>query len=223
MPIDVETSPPLITGVKIDHHPFEDLVPTRDEDVPWKKKGGEGVAGDRGGKQRGKNESDSDAVKKRRKKRKGKRDLNLLSFGDEEKDLDGGAGMESSHDALADEKSEFLSLTVDDAVRRRAVAEEDRSGDVVNPGNGEGGTRKRRHEQEGGKEDPPREGAAEEDVLDGPLARRCHNGAAAVESEEEISTSAPARPRDTDKGGGRRRWNGRQGSEGDGRRRRCGG
>ena len=42
MPIDVETSPPLITGVKIDHHPFEDLVPTRDEDVPWKKKGGEG-------------------------------------------------------------------------------------------------------------------------------------------------------------------------------------
>jgi len=130
MPLDVDVSPPpRIEGVKIDHHTFGDLVPTDEARLPWKKAGGfkDGVAKGKGGKSGG----EPSDVKKRRKKRKGKRDLNVLSFGDEERELGDvgsreslekkGAGMVSSHD-FGGEGSKFLSSSVDETVKKAAEA-----------------------------------------------------------------------------------------------------
>ncbi|KAL7521330.1 hypothetical protein ACHAWX_006011 [Stephanocyclus meneghinianus] len=113
-PVDMTDSPPRIHGVKIDYHPFQDLVATAERLVPWKI---DAETGD----SHGKGQSE---IEKRRKKRKGKRDFNVLSFGDEEKDYDAivsqsrdgntnnAGAIQSSHDVLAHE-STFLSSTVD--------------------------------------------------------------------------------------------------------------
>ena len=81
---------PKIMSVRIVEHIFDDLVATKEELVPWKKT----IEKTKGG--------DADALKKRRKKRKGKRDLNVLSFGGEMEDMDEGleisGGMQSIHD-----------------------------------------------------------------------------------------------------------------------------
>lgn len=64
--------PPKIISTQIDTHPFEDLVASRS--VPWKVAANE-------------RQVEENATKKKRK-RKGKKDLNVLSFGDEEKALE---------------------------------------------------------------------------------------------------------------------------------------
>lgn len=133
-PIDMDLSPPVIKKVKIDHHPFHDLVPTPDEKVPWKRDDGAGTNGAKDGPGEAGGESQ---IQKRRKKRKGKRDLNVLSFGQEMEDTgDGGfggkgistsdgGGMRSSHDVLANE-SKFLSSSIDKDVKEAAAEDDDR-------------------------------------------------------------------------------------------------
>lgn len=127
-PIDMDMSPPIVKNVKIDHQPFQDLVPTVDSKVPWKQNRGRGRGG---GDKSGAGAGGESEVKKRRKIRKGKRDLNVLSFGEEmADDVDGGggdgddgggiAGMRSSHDVLASE-SKFLSSSIDHGVKEAAV------------------------------------------------------------------------------------------------------
>jgi peptidyl-prolyl cis-trans isomerase SDCCAG10 len=101
---------PKIVSVRIVEHMFEDLVATAEERVPWNRSNGGGI--------RGEQQSEASILKKKRKKRKGKRDLNVLSFGGEMEDMDdgldysigigigtrsgsgSGVGMNSSHDAL---------------------------------------------------------------------------------------------------------------------------
>ena len=132
-PVDMDLSPPVIKKVKIDHHPFHDLVPTPDEKVPWKR--GDGAKSEKDGPGEPGGESQ---VQKRRKKRKGKRDLNVLSFGQEMEDdtgdggfggtgigTSGGGGMRSSHDVLANE-SRFLSSSIDEGVKEAAAEGGDR-------------------------------------------------------------------------------------------------
>ena len=122
-PVDMDLSPPVIKNVKICHHPFHDLVPTPDDMLPWKRgaKDGPGDGGAGGESQ----------IQKRRKKRKGKRDLNVLSFGQEMEDDAGdgvfgnsgasaGGGMRSSHDVLSGE-SKFLSSSIDEGVKVAAA------------------------------------------------------------------------------------------------------
>ena len=142
IPTDLTDAPPRIKSIRIDHHPFEDLVVTADKNqIPWKKD----TNNNAGGKD-GKDKKSSSAMEKRRKKRKGKRDLNVLSFGDEERDFDEettttggskngkkkkGGSMLSSHDVLAKE-SKFLSSEVDADVDKR-IKEKDaetKSGDT---------------------------------------------------------------------------------------------
>jgi peptidyl-prolyl cis-trans isomerase SDCCAG10 len=91
VPTDVDDAPPRIRGVRVDYHPFGDMVVTPDAIVPWRerrmgRRGGTGASGGTG-------ENDDDGggggrseMERRRKRRKGKRDLNVLSFGDEERD-----------------------------------------------------------------------------------------------------------------------------------------
>ena len=88
---------PKVKDVRIVEHIFDDLVATKEELVPWKSTRmgmGDGENGAKG---------NGDSLKKRRKKRKGKRDLNVLSFGGEMEDVDegldhGSGGMMSSHE-----------------------------------------------------------------------------------------------------------------------------
>lgn len=95
---------PRITSVKILENPvFTDLVPLAH--VPWKVKKKE------------------PALIKEKKKRKGKKDFNVLSFGDELEADDLGTGMKSSHDVVV---SEILSNRVDDEVQA-AVMEDTES------------------------------------------------------------------------------------------------
>ena len=134
-PVDMDLSPPVIKKVKIDHHHFSDLVPTPDEKVPWKRGGGAGAnsAKDDPGEAGGESQ-----IQKRRKKRKGKRDLNVLSFGQEMEDDTGdggfggtgigtsdGGGMRSSHDVLANQ-SRFLLSSTDEGVKEAAAEDGDR-------------------------------------------------------------------------------------------------
>merc|ERR1712038_1247498 len=89
---DIDNAP-MIKDVRIESHLFDDLVMTNEGNVPWK------VSLDKNGKGGGMSE-----VKKRRKKRKGKKDLNVLSFGGEMEEGDGETtekgGMLSSYDIL---------------------------------------------------------------------------------------------------------------------------
>lgn len=91
----VQDNAPRIINVRVMEHTFEDLVATKDDFVPWKQEQY---------KQNG--DTQEDILKKRRKKRKGKRDLNVLSFGGEMEDMEEGLlestkGMQSSHDIFA--------------------------------------------------------------------------------------------------------------------------
>ncbi len=76
IPVDIMDDPPRIKSVKVNYHPFDDLVATSEEKIPWKKKASEG----------GGDAKQQSAMEIRRKKRKGKRDYNVLSFGDEERE-----------------------------------------------------------------------------------------------------------------------------------------
>ena len=118
VPTDMSDAPPRIKSVKVDYHPFEDLVVTPDKHIPWKDSTKGHGEGGKEGKQ--------STMEKRRKKRKGKRDFNVLSFGDEERNYEDvakksskGGSMLSSHDVLAKE-STFLSSKVDANVDRRS-------------------------------------------------------------------------------------------------------
>ncbi len=89
IPMDILDNPPRIKSVRVNYHPFDDLVVTSDDKIPWKEKTRDG-----GGE--GKHQS---AMEIRRKKRKGKRDFNVLSFGDEEREY------EEEHTNNAEEKN----------------------------------------------------------------------------------------------------------------------
>jgi len=134
IPTDMSDAPPRIKSIKVDFHPFEDMVITSEKKIPWKKD--VDVVG-----KDGKSSKQSTTLEKRKKKRKGKRDLNVLSFGDEERNYDdeisssntngnnnkkkkmGSGSMMSSHDVLAKE-SKFLSSEVDADVDKRIKAAE---------------------------------------------------------------------------------------------------
>jgi len=122
IPTDLEDAPPRIKCVKIDYHPFDDLVVTAEKKIPWKKTAANGD----GGTGKGGANGQQSTIEKRRKKRKAKRDFNVLSFGDEERDYDAitssaknSTSMKSSHDILAGE-STFLSSKVDAVVEKRS-------------------------------------------------------------------------------------------------------
>jgi cyclophilin family peptidyl-prolyl cis-trans isomerase len=81
--VDLENAP-TIKSVRIDHHTFDDLVASPESQIPWKAK------------------SEKDEATRKKKKRKGKKDINVLSFGGEMEDMDEGLhiskAMKSSHD-----------------------------------------------------------------------------------------------------------------------------
>lgn len=104
IPVDIMEDPPRIKSVKVNYHPFDDLVVTSDDKIPWKKK----ASGESGA---GKQQS---AMEIRKKKRKGKHDYNVLSFGDEEREYEEeitaanegnkkkkSGAIQSSHDVLS--------------------------------------------------------------------------------------------------------------------------
>ncbi|KAL7468951.1 hypothetical protein ACHAXS_009190 [Conticribra weissflogii] len=156
VPMDMRDAPPRIKNVKIDHHPFQDLVVTSDKMIPWKRTlKGSGNARD------GKDAERSE-IEKRRKKRKGKRDLNVLSFGDEERDYEEIVGkddkksdtvekgskstsIQSSHDVLAKE-SELLSPVVDTIVEKRVNDESNEGRNCENESAGDKESNKRKME-----------------------------------------------------------------------------
>lgn len=122
IPTDLEDSPPRIKNVKIDYHPFDDLVVTAEKKIPWKINTADGDNRGTGGGNNGKQST----MEKKRKKRKGKRDFNVLSFGDEERDYDAIAtiaksslSMKSSHDTMSG-KSKFFPPKVDVDVETRS-------------------------------------------------------------------------------------------------------
>lgn len=81
--VDLDNAP-TIKSIRIDHHTFDDLVASPESQIPWKAK------------------SEKDEGTRKKKKRKGKKDINVLSFGGEMEDMDEGLhiseGMKSSHD-----------------------------------------------------------------------------------------------------------------------------
>jgi len=97
--VDKENAP-KVKDVRIIEHMFDDLVATKEQLVPWKCKCDDRI---------GNKDSAGESLKKRRKKRKGKKDLNVLSFGGEMEDvdegLDGSAGMKSSHELASKDTS----------------------------------------------------------------------------------------------------------------------
>ena len=116
IPTDMTDSPPRIKSIKIDYHPFEDLVVTADKKIPWKK----GVEG-----KDGKNDNNkSSAMEKRRKKIRGKRDLNVLSFGDEERDFDDTTISNSSGNKKKQKKGRVL-LPKDKSLPSKVDADSD--------------------------------------------------------------------------------------------------
>lgn len=138
IPTDMTDAPPRIKSVKVDFHPFKDLVVTADKKIPWTDSTKSAVG------KGGKNGKQQSTMEKRRKKRKGKRDLNVLSFGDEERDYQditstksgskGGGSMLSSHDVLASE-SKFLSSAVDADVDKRSKEKVKKRKDVGDKAN----------------------------------------------------------------------------------------
>jgi peptidyl-prolyl cis-trans isomerase SDCCAG10 len=102
-PIDLDDAP-CIKAVKIVENPlFTDLVPQAS--VPWR-------------------QQPQEKIKSKKKKRKGKKDVNVLSFGDElEEGLEGDSGMQSSHDMVA---SATLKSQVDETVLASSL-KQDRS------------------------------------------------------------------------------------------------
>ena len=89
-PIDLEYAP-CITGVKIMEHPLlTELIPSSTSIVPWKAAAAS-------------TKQEILATKKNKKKRKGKKDLNVLSFGNEFEEEESDttySGILSSHDVI---------------------------------------------------------------------------------------------------------------------------
>jgi len=113
-PMDMESCP-LVKKVIIKDHPFTDLVMSKD--IPWKISV---------------NNASLDDKKKKKKKRKGKRDLNVLSFGNEEEEMDQiihkeeAVGMKSSHDVIGIENGSSLSKNVDIQVAKLVYGDENK-------------------------------------------------------------------------------------------------
>jgi peptidyl-prolyl cis-trans isomerase SDCCAG10 len=101
-PVDLEHAPRIVSIKIVDNPVFTDLVPQAS--VPWKV-------------------VQEQVDKKRKKKRKGKRDLNVLSFGNEmqeDEEIDTAmVGMKSSHDVV---QSQALSNQVDDRVKEAVTS-----------------------------------------------------------------------------------------------------
>lgn len=100
-PTDMEHAPRVLS-VKIVENPlFTDLVPQ--EHVPWKGK-----------------PQEEEPAKTRKKKRKGKKNVNVLSFGNELEEEDGmdSTGIKSSHDVIVDKS---LSNQVDEKVQDAVI------------------------------------------------------------------------------------------------------
>jgi len=93
-PLDFENAP-RVTGVKIIENPIHQSL-TAVAIVPWRVQ--------------------ESTQKKKKKKRKGKKDLNVLSFGDEMNDIDE-SGIQSSHDVIS---SKTLSKSIDEKVKSAA-------------------------------------------------------------------------------------------------------
>lgn len=105
-PVDLEHAP-RVKAVKIVENPIHtDIAPQAS--VPWRAV------------------KEESKIAKKKKKRKGKKDLNVLSFGDElEMGEEGGdAGIKSSHDLVS---SKTLSKTVDEKVMESATANDEES------------------------------------------------------------------------------------------------
>lgn len=87
--VDLENAP-TIKSVRIDYHTFDDLVASPESQIPWKAS------------------SEKEEITRKKKKRKGKKDINVLSFGGEMEDMDDGLhismGMKSSHDDVKVDK-----------------------------------------------------------------------------------------------------------------------
>ena len=98
-PVDLQDAPRIVSIKIVENPMFEDL--TSQTHVPWKKTAAE-------------------PQKKKKKKRKGKKDFNVLSFGNELDDEDVDAGMKSSHDVIV---SEVLSKQIDDEVKDAVVTQ----------------------------------------------------------------------------------------------------
>lgn len=118
----VQDNAPRIINVRVMEHTFEDLVATKDDFVPWKQE-----------QYKRNGETQEDILKKRRKKRKGKRDLNVLSFGGEMEDVEEGllestTGMQSSHDIFESQKVS-RKVEVEPTVERKE--EKSKKGKVV--------------------------------------------------------------------------------------------
>lgn len=115
-PADMEHAPRVLSVKIVDNPILTDLVPQTH--VPWKVK------------------KEETLQKKKKKKRKGKKDLNVLSFGNEMEDDNVDSGMKSSHDVVA---SEMLSNRVDDKVKEAVTAagdqlvKKERQEDIVDP------------------------------------------------------------------------------------------
>lgn len=125
---DLITDAPRIQRIEIKHHIFEDLKPRNDGDIPWKSN----------------NQQKKKASNKNKKKRKGKRDLNVLSFGnDEEQDgeeliVPKGGRMLSSHDVLKstkNKKSKKMKKQEDTSQQKKDIVPKDVSEDISNNNN----------------------------------------------------------------------------------------
>lgn len=93
-PLDFENAP-RVTGVKIVENPIHQSLAALAA-VPWR--------------------TQVSVQKKKKKKRKGKKDLNVLSFGDEMHDINE-SGIQSSHDVIS---SKALSKSIDEKVKSAA-------------------------------------------------------------------------------------------------------
>ena len=111
-PVDLDISPPTVISTKVHSHNFtESLVATPEHLLPWKMQSNK------------RKDSSVDPIKARKKKRKGKKDLNVLSFGNDMEesftDVDPNipsVGMQSSHDVLSNETS-FLQKEADTKIK----------------------------------------------------------------------------------------------------------
>lgn len=116
---DRPLDPPRLKSVEILLNPFDDIIP-RDLAVGGKVGAVDASAG-----------ADAEGVAKKARKKKGKKNLKLLSFGEEaeedEKELDAkpkGKGVKSAHDALDDEKlSKDIAYDLPDSLSRSDEAE----------------------------------------------------------------------------------------------------
>lgn len=118
-PVDLDISPPTVISTKVHNYKFtESLVETPEHLIPWKMQSSK------------RQNLRVDPIKARKKKRKGKKDLNVLSFGNDMEesftDVDpnmSSVGMQSSHDVLSTDTS-FLHKDTDAEVKRLSTENE---------------------------------------------------------------------------------------------------